>query len=89
MSKERKDTVSEAKDIIAFENAVAFLAEMTRKYGHLIVPATNEDVIEYLNRSKKKAVQNKNGAAVYDVQLPRTFVKSIEIGYHEIKMREE
>lgn len=56
MSKERKDTVSEAKDIIAFENAVAFLAEMTRKYGHLIVPATNEEVIEYLNRSKKKAV---------------------------------
>ncbi len=56
MSRERKDTVSEAKDTIAFENAVTFLAEMTRKYGHLIVPATNEDVIEYLNLNQKKAV---------------------------------
>ena len=50
-----KAVIEAEKQKIAFDNAVAFLAEMYRKYGYLIQPATLEDVLEYLRERKAKS----------------------------------
>ena len=50
-----KTVIEAEKQKIAFDNAVAFLAEIYRKYGDLIQPATLEDVLEYLREQKAKS----------------------------------
>ena len=49
------DSIKEAKERIAFNNTVSFLADMVIKYGDMLQPATLEDVLEYLNRKKNKS----------------------------------
>lgn len=50
----RNDSIKAANEKIAFNNTIKFLADMVIKYGHLIQPATVEDIMEYFKKRKKK-----------------------------------